>query len=74
MRKYLPIKIHHIYFGNGLWFGSKVYFRDGVYGGLNILPIEYICTTSCYRSNWRRIGDGDIKSWSQSRQRQNEIQ
>lgn len=42
IKKYLPIKIHHIYFSYGWWFGSKAFFLNS----FTIVPISYICNDS----------------------------
>ena len=71
MKKYLPIKVHHIYFGYGWWWGSKVYFRDKIYGGgIFIVPLAKECKKMVYANNGKLIGDGMVMSWEQSRQRE----
>ena len=69
MKKYLPIKIHHIYFSYGWWFGSKAFFPNS----FTIVPISYICNDTIYTSNGNIIGNGEINSWSISRQNENKI-
>ena len=70
MKKYLPIKVHHIYFGYGWWWGSKVYFRDRIHGGIFIVPLEKECPIMVYAHNGKVIGNGRVMSWDQSRQRE----
>ena len=70
MKKYLPIKVPHIYFGSGWWWGSKGYFRDRIYGGIFIVPLAKECQKMCYAHNGKLIGDGMVMSWEQSRQRE----
>lgn len=69
MKKYLPIKIHHIYFSYGWWWGNKAFFLKS----FSIVPISYICTDAIYASNGRIIGHGDTESWSTRRQNEKQI-
>ena len=68
MKKYLPIKVHHIYFGYGWWWGSKVYFYDRIHGGLFIVPLAKECTYMVQARNGKTIGHGFVMSWKESRQ------
>lgn len=69
LRKYKPIKVHHIVFGYGWWFGEHVYFiKRG--NGFAIIPLFYICKDCIYDSNGNIVGNGDSTSWSENRQRE----
>ncbi len=70
MKKYIPIKVFHIQFGYGYWFGSKMYFFGKGSTCFAIVPISFICKDTIYASNGNIVGHGDIDSWSITRQRE----
>lgn len=70
MRRFLPIKIHHIYYSSGWWWGEKFYFFSRKYG-LDIVPMAREYLGAVYANNYRRIGDGAISSWDITRQKEN---
>lgn len=68
LQKYKPIKIHHILYSYGWWFGSTFFFFKR---GLVIVPVYAECKNAIYASNGEIIGHGDTHSWSESRQKEN---
>ncbi|MBR6031316.1 MAG: hypothetical protein IKP36_05065 [Bacteroidaceae bacterium] len=69
MKKYRPIKVFHIQFGYGYWFGEKVYFFGKGSTTFAIVPLSFICKDTCYASNNNLVGHGDCDSWSENRQK-----
>ena len=39
MKKYMPIRIHHLYYGYGYWWGSYFFFIDKHSTAFAIVPI-----------------------------------
>ena len=50
--KYKPIKIHHILYGYGWWFGKTFFFFKG---GLVIVPIYAECGNAIYAKSGKLI-------------------
>lgn len=71
LKLYKPIKVHHLKFGFGWWFGKRVYFISKHSTTFAIVPLSFICTDSIYASNGNIIGHGDCDSWSEIRQKEN---
>lgn len=70
MKKYFPIKIFSTRFGYGWWWGSYFYFFGKHSTAFAILPMS--CHYhQCEYMNGNAIDEGDILSWSPSRQREN---
>ena len=69
MKRFLPIRIHHIYFGYGWWWGKKFYFFSRKYG-LEMMFMAWGCKDAIYVQNCKRIGDGPVYSWNKIRQRE----
>lgn len=69
MKKYLPIKIFSIHFGYGWWLGSYFFFFGKHSTVFAIIPMSFH-HHQCEYMNGNAIDDGDIFSWSPSRQRE----
>ena len=68
LKRYLPIKIFHIFYGYGWWWGKKfIFFRSGLY----IVSCSIECINASYASNGHEINNGDKWSWSEIRQMEN---
>ena len=65
MKRFKPIKVFHINFGYGWWWGSTVFFTNCV-----IVPFWFVCENLEYASTGKSIGQGDCHSWSKERQEQ----
>ena len=72
MKKYLPIRIHHIYFGYGWWWGKKFYFFSRR-NGLEMMVMAKECCDAIYAKSGKLIGHGAILSWDETRQRKSEL-
>ena len=70
IERYLPIRIHHIYFAYGWWWGEKFYFFSRKYG-LEMMSMAKESKDAIYARNGNCIGNGDTCSWSKDRQREN---
>ena len=71
MRKYKPIKIFHIHYGIGYWWGSYIFFFISKYTShFAIIPMYVEYDKIIYVHNWQRVKSGDTLSWSESRQRE----
>lgn len=70
IKRYNPIRVHHIYFGYGYWWGEKVYFIGKGSTCFAIMPISYIVMNTIYASNGKKVGNGDCDSWSEIRYRE----
>ena len=73
MKKYKPIRIHHLYYGYGYWWGSYFFFIGRHSTVFAIMPMCHHCHYAAYASNGHTIGNGDIFSWSESRQKELQI-
>lgn len=73
MKKYLPIKIFSIRFGYGWWWGSYFFFFGKHSTAFAILPMSSHYN-KCEYLNGEVINEGDILSWSPSRQREKELE
>lgn len=62
LKKYLPIKIHHIMYSYGWWIGDKFIFFEKHWIPFNVMPmsLEYKRTTFAKGKN---IDGGSTKSW-----------
>lgn len=69
MRKFLPIKIHHQFYGYGWWFGKKFYFWDDL-SGIVIVPCYAECNNTVYAYSGNKIGDGMVLSWDDDRSKE----
>ena len=70
MKKYKPIRIHHLYYGYGYWWGSYFFFIDKRSTAFAIMPMSNECRYAIYANNGNIIGSGDTLSWSESRQKE----
>lgn len=73
MKKYKPIRIFHLYYGYGYWWGSYFFFIGKHSTALAIVPMFRECCYAIYASNGNKIDHGDILSWSESRQKELQI-
>lgn len=73
MKKYKPIRIHHLYYGYGYWWGSYFFFIGKHSTTFDIMPMYRECHRATYANNGYIIGNGDIFSWSESRQKELQI-
>ena len=71
MKKYKPIRIHHINYGYGYWWGSYFFFIGRQATCFAIVPMFMECDKTIYTHNGLSVGRGDTLSWSASRQRVN---
>ena len=69
MKRFLPIRIHHIYYSYGWWWGRKFYFFDIIYG-LNIVDMSREYHNAIYANNYRKIGGGRILSCDKTIQKE----
>ena len=68
MKRFLPIRIHHIYYSYGWWWGRKFYFfEDGLY----IVSMAKEAFSAIYANNGGTIGNGAVSSWDKTRQNEN---
>lgn len=67
MRKYLPIRIFSIRFAYGWWWGSYFFFIGKKSVAFAIVPCSFH-HGDCSYENGLAIGNGDINSWSPTRQ------
>ena len=65
MKRFKPIKVFHLNFCYGWWFGITVFFRNCV-----IVPFWYVCDDLEYTSIGKNIGQGDCYSCSKERKEQ----
>lgn len=70
MKKYKPIRIHHLYYGYGYWWWSYFFFIGKHSTVFAIMPMWRECRYAVYASNGHTIGNGDTLSWSESRQKE----
>ena len=70
MKKYMPIRIHHLYYGYGYWWGSYFFFIDKHSTAFAIVPMCMECQYAIYANNGHIIGHGDTLSCSESRQKE----
>lgn len=70
MKKYKPIRIHHLYYGYGYWWGSYFFFMGKHSTVFAIVPMFRECHYAMYANNGNIIGNGDTLSWSESRQKE----
>ena len=70
MKKYKPIRIHHIFYGYGYWWGSSFFFIGKYSACFAIVPMWLEHRRAIYASNGESIGSGDTLSWSKSRQKE----
>lgn len=68
MKKYKPIRIHHIFYGYGYWWGNYFFFIGKHSTCFAIVPMYRECLGATYAKNGHIIGHGDALSWSESRQ------
>lgn len=61
-KKFLPIKVHHIYFSYGWWWKNKLYFLSKI-DGLSIVPMEKEIGDYVYAKNGKLVEHGDTISW-----------
>ena len=73
MKKYKPIRIHHLYYGYGYWWGSYFFFIGKHSTVFSIMPMYIECHRAVYANNGHIIGNGDTLSWSESRQKELQI-
>lgn len=71
MSKYKPIKIFHIVYGYGYWWGSYFFFIGKHSVQFAIVPMAMEHLKAIYANNGRNIWHGDTLSWSESRQHEN---
>ena len=71
MKRYRPIKIHHIYFGYGYWWRDYFFFIGKHSTCFAIVPMAKEHGNAIYASNGNAIERGDIMSWSKQRQNEN---
>ena len=71
MSKYKPIKIFHIYYGYGYWWGRYFFFigKHSVQFAIVLMAMEHL--KAIYANNGHNIWHGDVLSWSESRQHEN---
>ena len=69
-KKYLPIRIHHINFGYGYWFGANFYFWCK---GPVIVPMWHELHKVVYAYSGNKIEDGMVNSWDDERAYQNKL-
>ena len=67
MKKYKPIRIHHLYYGYGYWWGSYFFFIGKHSTDFAIVPMCRECHYAIYANNGNIIDNGDTLSWSESR-------
>lgn len=70
MKRFLPIRIHHIYYAYGWWWGKKFYFLNKE-DGIIIVDMPRECLNAIYANNGNTIGHGTTHSWSETRQKEN---
>lgn len=70
MKKYKPIRIHHLYYGYGYWWGSYFFFIGKHSTAFAIMPMWRECHYAMYANNGFIIDNGDTLSWSESRQKE----
>lgn len=70
MKKYKPIRIHHLYYGYGYWWGRYFFFIGKHSTNFTIMPMWMECHRATYANNGNTIGHGDTLSWSESRQKE----
>lgn len=73
MRKYKPIRIHHIYYGYEYWWGKYFFFSGKSATTFAIVPMPFECHNAVYVSTGRVIGHGDICSWPEQRQNEQRL-
>ena len=62
MKKFLPIKVHHVIFGYGIWWGCKVYYWNNNYGFI-VIPSSYCVGGMIVVKNGEKTTNGKLKSW-----------
>lgn len=67
IKKYLPIRIHHIIYGYGYWFGARFYFW---HKGPIIVPMWNEHNNAVYSYSLERIERGCVDSWGDERSRE----
>ena len=70
MKKYKPIRIHHLYYGYGYWLGSYFFFIGKHSTVFAIVPMSREHNGAIYANNGNIIDNGDTLSWSESRQKE----
>lgn len=65
MKRFKPIKVFHLNFGYGWWFGSKVFFPV-----FTIVPFWFVRENLEFVSTGKSISTGNNYSWSKERQAQ----
>ena len=73
MKKYKPIRIHHLYYGYGYWWGSYFFFIGKHSTVFAIVPMSREHNGAIYANNGNIIDNGDTFSWSESRQKELQI-
>ena len=63
LKKFLPIRIHHIKYSYGWWIGDKFIFFEKHWIPFNIMPICCEHHRATFANNGHAIEDGDVKSW-----------
>ena len=70
IKKYLPIRIHHIKFAYGYWFGANFYFWCK---GPVIVPMWHEFHNAVYAYSGNKIENGTINSWDDERSYENKL-
>ena len=70
MKKYKPIRIHHLFYGYGYWWGNYFFFIGKHSTGFAIVPMCGDHHRAIYANNGHAIENGDTLSWSKSRQKE----
>lgn len=72
MKRYKPIKIFHIKYGYGWWFGNYFFFigKGSTMFGIMPMFMEFHCSEYVGKHEHFAILDGDTCSWSESRQKE----
>lgn len=68
MKKYKPIRIHHMYFGYGYWWKDYFFFFGKRATRFAVVPMFRELMYAVYANNGKKIGYGPTCSWSISRQ------
>jgi hypothetical protein len=63
LKKYLPIKIHHIKYSYGWWIGDKFIFFEKHWIPFNIMPMCCEYHRAVFAKNGFSIKDGGVMSW-----------
>lgn len=64
IKKYLPVRIHHINYSYGWWFGDRFYFWCG---GPVIVPMYNELHRAVYAYSGNSIEHGKVNSWDDER-------